>query len=259
MFRFPRTHGPLPGLCAITFLMAAFLFTGGQAALGAEKPSQAPCPVTTVAAGCYDCHVKGKAWPAVKETDPHTVYDYPNAGTRIMTDGAGNKYGHYTLKLIDSDEVQDFFEYIDRHNINKVVVEVFSPGGSMMHAIKIVDMMRCFEEAGGIVETRCHGFAASAGFMAFVGGTMGHRYVAPYALMMWHELISFKLFDISSPSDKEDEARVLRFFQNKGNEFLASRSKLPKEKLDELIHKKEFWMSGTEAIAYGFADGLLGE
>ena len=252
-----RTHGPFALAGILSFLALAFLLLGANVAWCGET-EQAPCPVTTISKSCFDCHVRGKAWPAVKETDPHRVYDYPNGSTKILVDEAGERYGHYLLKHIDSDDVQDFFEYVDRHNIKKVVIEAFSPGGSMVHAIKIVDLMRCFQAQGGIVETRCHGLAASAGFMVFVGGTKGHRYVAPYSLLMWHELISFKLFDISSPSDKEDEARVLRFFQNKGNEYLAGRSNLSKEKLDELIHKKEFWMSGTEAIEYGFADGLLG-
>ena len=75
---------------------------------------------------------------------------------------------------------------------------------------------------------------------------------------MWHELLSFEMFGkVSTPSDKEEEARVLRFLQDTRNEWLSQHCKLTKKELDEKIRKREFWMTGEQAIEYGFADGRL--
>ena len=63
-----KNHGPK----ATAWLLVLILMAGGGLFLPtarAGEPKQAPCPVTTVTSNCYDCHVRGKAWPAVKETD----------------------------------------------------------------------------------------------------------------------------------------------------------------------------------------------
>ena len=76
---------------------------------------------------------------------------------------------------------------------------------------------------------------------------------------MFHELWTFDFLKISSPSDKEDEARVLRHIQDGITAFVASRSILTKQEVDNLIRKKEFWVSGIDALKYRFATKLIGE
>lgn len=119
--------------------------------------------------------------------------------------------------------------------------------------------MQDWQDSGGVIETRVNGFAASAGFLIFVARSKGHRLVGKQSDLMWHELISFKMFDVSSPSDKEEEGRVLRHLQNIRNDWLATRGKLSKKEIDDLVHKREFWMSGKQAVDYGFADKFIGE
>lgn len=237
----------------------AFLFSTtfvlAQDKVAEKRFSQPPCPKTTMVDNCFECHVKGSF--KVKETAPDCHLDYPNRFTRIRGWEDKNLYGYYTLNSIDADEFQSALEFYKRHGIKNIVVELFSPGGSMFQGIKITSLMDEWIKNGGIIETRVYGVAASAAFMIFVNGTPGRRLISPQCHIMWHELVSFKMFDVSSPSDKEDEARILRHFQNTANEWLASKSKLKKDEIDALIRKKEYWLNGKQAVNFGFADKFI--
>jgi len=210
------------------------------------------CPKTLISDNkrCMDCHTIPTF--KLKEQDPSVLFNYPNINTRII-----NNKGYIKIDDIAAKYVYDSFNYFYKHNLKYIIVDIHSPGGSVMEAWRINGIIQEAKNQGVIIETRCYGFAASAGFLVFVSGTKGHRYVNPHAELMWHEVISFKLFDITSPSDKEDEARVLRHFQNNSNSYLASVSNMKKEDIDKMIHKKEFWMTGADAIKHGFADGEI--
>ena len=41
------------------------------------------------------------------------------------------------------------------------------------------------------------------------------------------------------------------------NDYLATRGKLTKQEIDAKIARKEFWMSGKEAVELGFADEFI--
>ena len=110
-----------------------------------------------------------------------------------------------------------------------------------------------------VIETRVHGFAASAGFIVFVNGTPGHRFASATSELMWHELYTFEFFKVSRPSDVAEENIVLNHLQTTANDFLAKRSNLTAEEWNEKIHFKEFWCNGAEAVKYGLSDGLPGK
>ncbi|KIX11025.1 ATP-dependent Clp protease proteolytic subunit [Dethiosulfatarculus sandiegensis] len=222
------------------------------------KPPQTQCPKTLMVKDCLKCHVIPTF--ELKEKKAHAERSYPNEHTSII-ELKGTQMGYYMLKgeveRKTSEEVRQYFEYLDHLTIRKAIVEVQSPGGSLFEGWRIHGIMEHYKSKGMIVETRCYGWAASAGFIIFVSGSRGHRLVSPQAELMWHELKSFKMFDVSSPADKEDEAEVLRHLQNTANTWLASVSRLTKDELDKSVHKKELWLNGKEAIEQGFADGAL--
>ena len=78
--------------------------------------------------------------------------------------------------------------YCKRHGVDHLILEVQSPGGSLFEANKIMGLMKQWHVQGKIVETRCYGFALSAGFLVFASGTPGYRKAAGSAELMWHEL-----------------------------------------------------------------------
>ena len=207
------------------------------------------CPKTLMQEKCLFCHIVPSF--ALRETAPDATLTYPNANTKIM-----GKVGYYLLTTIDADRVKDFFDYVSWHDIDHIVIEVQSPGGPLFEAWRIVGMMDYWKSKGYIIETRVYGFAASAGFLIFANGSKNHRFASSTCELMWHELVTFKLFDVAGPSDKEDEGKVLRHLQTTANTWLAARSKLTSDEWDLRIRKKEFWCNGQQAKEeYGLSDG----
>jgi len=225
-----------------------------------EEEKHGFCPHTNIVgkvSDCLICHKKGAEF-GIKEIDPDENRAYPCYGMFVR-----EGYGYYVIRDVGeslSDDLLKFFDYLDRYAISHAVLELHSPGGSLFEAWRVAGLMNEWEAAkpGRIVETRVYGFAASAGFLIAVSGTIGYRFASPTAELMWHELMSFKMFSIATPSSSEEEMKVLRHLQDTANEWLASRSKLTKEELDEKIKKKEFWCNGRQALEYGFVDHLLG-
>jgi len=214
------------------------------------------CPTAKISdqGKCFSCHTVPSF--EVKESDPDALMDYPNSDTKIrMVDG--EKRGFLLIEGISDRAAEQAFDYFKKHGIKHIVIEIHSPGGSLFGAARIVGMMRYYQSQGVIVETRTHGFAASAGFYILANGSKGHRYVNSHSELMWHEVISFSMFSVESPSDKEEAARVLRHLQDTTNTRLSEVSNMTKEEVDAKIKKREFWMTGTESINYGFADKFL--
>ena len=221
-----------------------------------EKEQVFRCPVSKISNQdkCFGCHT----YPtfAVKEADPDTLYTYPNMNTKIRIVN-GEKRGFYFITEIASDSLKDALDYFERHNINHIVLDIHSAGGSLFQGWRCAGLLGEAETKGKIIETNVHGFAASAAFLIAISGTRNHRYASTNAELMWHELWSFTFFALDTPSSKEEEARVLRHLQDTGNNWLASRCNLTKEEIDKLVKNKEFWMTGTQAKEYGFIDHFL--
>ena len=212
------------------------------------QPTQ--CPKTTMQRDCLKCHIIGDF--RVIETAPDADLVYPNKSMQVI-----DRVGHYYLTDIDSKGIEEFFSYLSRHKIKKAMIEIHSPGGALFDAQRIVNMIQYWQQRGGSVETRIYGMAFSAGFYIFVSGD--HRLVSPNADLMWHEIQSFEGFGLkmTTPSDKEEAARILRHLQDVRHKYLATRGKLTKAEIDSQVAKKEWWMTGSDAIKFGFADGLL--
>ena len=141
--------------------------------------------------------------------------------------------------------------------VKRVVINGLSGGGGMILAWDIIGVMDDLKNRGITVETRIHGFGASAAFLIFASGSKGHRIAANNALFMWHEVKSFEFFAIKTPGGLEREARIYRKFQDVANEHLASVSDITKEFLDKKIDQDEWWITGDEMKKHGFADRLL--
>ena len=243
----------------ILIMAAFFLFPFSLWAADDDKDKFqfVKCPETMMQRECLTCHVTGKMpgtkerFP-VKETTPDAWRVYPNSSMRVVNDE-----GQFFLTDINSQEIKEFFDYLDRHGIKKAVIEIHSPGGSLFDAQRIVSLIQHWQGSGGMVETRLYGAAFSAGFYIFVSGN--NRLVSPSSDLMWHEIQSFSGFGfkIETPSDREEEARILRHLQNVRHLYLATRGKLSKEEIDARVAKKEWWMSGAEAVKLGFADGFI--
>ena len=240
----------------IVFLTIMFLAVPLWAAEEGKKSEGAKCPISTMTTDCLTCHtVVGKKF-VLKEFAPDADRVYPFEGMSLIIED-GVFAGYYLLSDINSSEIKKYFDYLDNHFIKKAIIEIHSPGGSLFDAQRIVSLIQYWQSRGVKVETRLYGAAFSAGFYIFVSGDT--RYISEYCDLMWHEIQSFSGFGfkIETPSDKEEAAKILRRLQDIRHHYLATRGKLTKEQIDQRVSKKEWWMSGPEAVAFGFADGLI--
>jgi len=226
------------------------------------KPDKAKCPENTMQSDCLTCHIAGKVAGkkfAVKESAPDAWRVYPNSAMKVIDDGPYEKRGYILVGEINSDPIKEFFDYLDRHKIKKATIEFHSPGGNLFDAQRIVGLIRYQQSKGMTIETRIFGAGFSAAFYIFTAGDL--RLVDEFAELMWHELQTPAggAFKLATPSDTEEKARVERRFQSIRNTYLATRGKLSKEEIDKKIAKREFWMSGKQAVEFGFADGFIGK
>ena len=217
-----------------------------------EKPATF-CPATKISDNmyCFRCHVEPDF--KLKESKPGNNLQMPY-GARLVD---GKPY--LIVDVINSTYMQEFFEYLYWHpQYDHVVIEIHSPGGSLLDAWKIIGMMDEARRRGVVIETRCYGFAASAGFLVFVNGDIGARLVNPMAMTMWHELWSIAWLKIETPSKKEEEAEIMRYMQDTIHNWLITRctKELTKEELDGWVKFKDKWFNGADLIDIGFADGV---
>lgn len=226
------------------------------------KKLEPVCPKTRMNESCLTCHQSpGFELKPIKELDPFESYDPPS-----LTEWR-REFGKDVL-IFDikdagiasgiADNLEKAFSYASRHKLKKLIIELRSPGGSLFHGWSIIGTIQMYKKQGFIVETRLKGISASAASLIFVSGSKGYRKVSPQAALMFHELTQFKFMTVNTPSDTEENARIMRYLQDTMSNYLADRSKLSKKEWDEHMNKKNHWVNGAEAIEiYGIADGYL--
>ena len=209
-------------------------------------------------AQCFACHTTGKF--GLIESDPFCKYRLPDVATVRLFNDDGKIALYYQLGDIADDAVGSIFGWLQWHpEIEKVRIEIQSPGGSLMNAWRIVGIVEQWKAGSKnrVVETRVNGFAASAGLLIFMCGDI--RSVSPTAELMWHELsVSGYGYQRSSPSSSNEKARILNHLQKTTNKYIASKCNLTEEEITAKVKNDcELWINGKEALEMGIATVLL--
>lgn len=247
-------------LFSVLVLSVGFAYADPQGMDEEDTGPKPMCPETLMQGDvndCMRCHVMTQNGFALQEFEPYAEMEeaIPVKTTIIMRDG--EPIVRYYLTTISDWDVCKVFDWLAWHpQFKHLMLEIQSPGGSLFASQRIVGMMDAAKARGVTVETRCYGFAASAGFYILVNGSPGYRYAAPEAQLMWHELKTFKMWDVSSPADKEDEAEILRHLQETVNNRIASVSNVDVDELNKMVRKKELWVNGSQSLEKGFIDHL---
>lgn len=211
------------------------------------------CPTKGMIENCTMCHTTPsfmvKEGVMFEEKDPPYGCSY-----RIDTDG--QVVGYYELTDINPAKLQEFLEYFAQDvSIKKLIINVFSPGGSVFHAWKAIAQVERFK-GRFLIETRCDAAAFSAGFLFFLVGE--ERLVAPNANLMAHQVQSWSFFDNKTPASLVEEAEIFRKWQLQIDEWIASKSNVTAEFVAGKTKFKEWWISGTEAVEeYKMATGYI--
>ena len=222
------------------------------------------CPATKISNNdkCMTCHAlvkdkEGNVKFGLGEIDPFSQYSDKPHSLKIVYE-EGEVAGYVKISGTGSTIIEDIVEYLPRHpEIKKLIIELHTPGGSVMDAWRTVGLIKKIQSMDVVVSTRCYGIAASAGVILLVAGDIGERVVSANAEIMIHKVWTFKMFDLQDPDTAADQAATLDHFQKNINSFILSRSKMTEEKLKECIFKKDFWMTGEDAVEFGLADKLL--
>lgn len=250
------------GLCLIPVLIICLsiipsMVWGEPAPEEKEAPQAFECPYSRISDQdkCFTCHGYGRDFKKIKETDPHELFDYPI--NLMIYDDADGRYGAYDL----DDTITEFtpgmleraFRYLRKHDVNRMIIDISSPGGSVFAGWKTKEIIDYWQHQGFDVTTQVRSIAASAAFTIFCAAD--ERLISPTAELMQHELWTFSFMSLDTPSDSEHKAKILRHIQETITVWLASRAGVTKDALSEKIKKKEYWTNGVQAKHFGWATG----
>ena len=210
------------------------------------------CPFTKMSDNdkCMQCHQVVRDGNGYKWGVKETRY-LPYATKIVKRDGAD--VIHYEMTGIADDKVQAILDYAREYGPKEVEIEINSPGGSVIDAWRIVSYFNEYDDIK--IRTVCRGIAASAGFVLLAAGD--YREASPHAMLMAHELWTLKWLAVETPAKSKDEAEIMALWQNNINRFLSEHSNMTVEQIEKEIHKKDWWMTGADALEYGFVDKLV--
>ncbi len=141
--------------------------------------------------------------------------------------------------------------FLESENPDKdISLYINSPGGSVSAGLSIFDTMQFVKPD---VSTLCMGMAASMGAFLLAAGAKGKRNALPNSRIMIHQPSGGAQ---GQASDIEIQAREILKLREALNQILAERTgqSLDKIKLDS---ERDFFMSATEAQAYGLVDRVI--
>jgi len=213
----------------------------------------ARCPFTTMTdqKTCMVCHETIKKDGEFKWSIKEKEWRNLPFGAQIV-ERDGKEALWYQLNDINDDKVFELLEYCKKHNIKELELDVFSPGGSVVRAWRIVGLFNSYPDIH--ITTVCNGFAASAAFVVLASGDT--RKVSPYAMTMAHELWTLSFLKLDTPASSQDTAEDLRLWQDNLNNWLAKVSNLTPEEIHQKIYKRDYWLIGRDFLELGFADEL---
>jgi ATP-dependent Clp protease, protease subunit len=141
--------------------------------------------------------------------------------------------------------------FLESENPDKdISLYINSPGGSVSAGLSIFDTMQFIKPD---VSTLCMGMAASMGAFLLAAGAKGKRNALPNSRIMIHQPSGGAQ---GQATDIEIQAREILKLRESLNNILAERTgqSLDKIKADS---ERDFFMSATEAQAYGLVDKVI--
>lgn len=169
--------------------------------------------------------------------------------SRLMMDRIiflGTQIDDYTANVIQAQLL-----YLDSADQGKdISIYINSPGGSVYAGYGIYDTMQFISSN---VSTICTGIAASMAAVLLVAGTPKKRFALTHSRVMIHQPLGGVQ---GQASDIEITAREIAKVKQELNTIISNHTGKP---YDEVARDsdRDFWMSATEAKAYGMVDDVL--
>jgi ATP-dependent Clp protease protease subunit len=127
-----------------------------------------------------------------------------------------------------------------------------TPGGSITAGMAVYDTMKLITSPITIVVT---GMAASMGSILLCAAPKGRRLIYPHARVLIHQpLISGRM--VGPATDINIQAKEMEKLRAELNQILATSSGQPLERINRDTDR-DFYLTASEAIAYGLADRIV--
>jgi len=162
----------------------------------------------------------------------------------------------YLWGVVDDKSARDIVSKLLLLDADKPKTEIKfyinSPGGVVTSGMVMYDTMKMISSP---VSTICMGLAASMGSILLSAGTKGKRYIYPHGEVMIHQPSLGGYFQATS-ADIEIQANQIRKTKELGATILAKNCG---KTVDQVMadFDRDYWMDGTEAVAYGIVDHIL--
>ena len=150
------------------------------------------------------------------------------------------------IQIINFDQENN----IDYNDAKPIKLIINSYGGTLHDANMLIGVI---ESSTTPIHTYCYGKAMSAGLYIFASGHK--RFTSPLATFMYHDATVGFTDTVEGLKASIEQSTKLR---DRYDNYIVSRTNLPKHIMDEKKKLKEDWyLSGEEAIGYGLADEII--
>lgn len=138
------------------------------------------------------------------------------------------------------------------HEGKTITLNIFSPGGSLMHGLVLYDTLRTLSSQGHTIITSIRGYAASMGGLIALAGDV--RTIGGESFVMIHNLSAGSG---GSLYEMEDDLKFYKLLQSRLDSLVVSRTKISKKLLAEKTKKADWWITPQEALDLGVVHEIL--
>lgn len=168
---------------------------------------------------------------------------------------SGVLYLHSSIREESTSQLLSEIREVKRRQLPELILVISSPGGGAYYAFAIYDALREIAESGIKVKAIVEGWAASAAAMIVLQAA-DIRIARPHARFLLHEGRRWIFFAVERTSDLEDEIQEMKEVEKQIVKILSSRCSKTETEVENLIKRKEVWMSSSEALAWGLVDKI---
>jgi ATP-dependent Clp protease protease subunit len=195
----------------------------------------------------YQQNLEGSLTPYILEEREMRVTQM-DVFSRLLRDRIIWVSGVVNQHMCDVTQAQLMF--LDSVDNRDITMHINSPGGSVLHGLGIVDVMRYIKSDVCTINT---GIAASMGSVLLSSGTKGKRSSLNFSKVMIHQVSSGTQGHIEDNRISQMESEKYNYILFK---ILAENSGKSFEEVLESA-RRDHWLNSQEALNFGFIDEII--
>lgn len=195
----------------------------------------------------YQKNIEGSLTPYILEEREMRVTQM-DVFSRLLRDRIIWVSGVVNQHMCDVTQAQLMF--LDNVDNKDITMHINSPGGSVLHGLGMVDVMRYIKSDVATINT---GMAASMGSILLSSGTKGKRSSLNFSKVMIHQVSSGSQGHVQDNRISQMESEKYNFILFK---MLAENSGKTFEEVLESA-RRDKWLNSQEALDFGFIDEVI--